>query len=72
MYTIYTKDDCTFCDQAKALLTSKGLPFQAVKLGEGITRDELISLIPTARTMPQVLKDGNLIGGFMELRKSLV
>jgi len=71
MYTVFTKDNCTFCDQAKALLTTKGIPFSVKKLGEDITRDELLALIPTARTMPQILKDGQLIGGFTELRAQL-
>jgi glutaredoxin len=72
MYTIYTKPNCTFCDQAKALLSSKGLAFESIKLGEGISRDELLAKIPTARTMPQIMKDGTLIGGFQELRKELL
>jgi len=71
MYTVYTKDNCTYCDQAKSLLQSKGISYNVKKLGEDITRDELLALIPTARTMPQILKDGQLIGGFMELRKTL-
>lgn len=71
MYTVYTKDNCTFCDQAKALLSAKGLPYESIKLGEGISRDELLAKIPTARTMPQIMKDGALIGGFQELRKEL-
>lgn len=71
MYTVYTKDNCTYCDQAKALLASKGVPYDVKKLGEDITRDELLALIPSARTMPQILKDGQLIGGFTELRQTL-
>lgn len=71
MFTVYTKDNCAFCDQAKTLLESKGLPFQTIKLGEQITRDELLAKIPTARTMPQILKDDMVIGGFKELRQLL-
>ena len=71
MFTIYTKDNCTYCDQAKSLLAQKGIPFQALKLGEDITRDELLAKIPSARTMPQILKDGAPIGGYMELRQLL-
>jgi len=71
MFTVFTKDNCTYCDQAKALLSAKGIPFSVKKLGEDITRDELLALIPTARTMPQILKDGQPIGGFMELRAQL-
>ena len=71
MFTVYTKDNCSFCDQAKQLLTAKGIPFQAIKLGEGISRDELLAKIPTARTMPQILKDDQPIGGFTELKQLL-
>jgi glutaredoxin len=71
MFTVYTKDNCTYCDQAKNLLQSKGLPFQTLKLGEHVTRDELLKLIPTARTMPQIVKDDVVIGGFKELRELL-
>ena len=71
MFTVYTKDNCPFCDQAKSLLAQKGLPFQALKLGQDITREELLAKIPTARTMPQILKDGLPIGGFSELRLML-
>lgn len=75
MFTVYTKDNCTNCDQAKQLLSSKGIPFTALKLGEDITRDELLAKIPTARTMPQIIKSDKsssiYIGGFTELKKYL-
>ena len=71
MYTVYTKDNCSYCEMAKALLQQNGLPFQAIKLGEGISRDELLVKIPTARTMPQILKDDVLIGGYTELARTL-
>lgn len=75
MFTIYTKDNCTYCDQAKQLLTSKGIPYNAIKLGEGITREELLAKIPSARTMPQIIKSDATssihIGGYVELKKYL-
>ena len=71
MFTVYTKDNCTFCDQAKSLLSQKGIPFRAVKLGEDISREELLAKIPMARTMPQILQDDKPIGGFRELRQLL-
>ena len=72
MYIVYTKDNCTYCDQAKKLLEQKGVPYQTYKLGQDITRDELLAKIPSARTMPQILRDDRLVGGFMELRKELL
>ena len=71
MFTVYTKDNCTFCDQAKALLQQKGMAFQTLKLGADVTREELLAKIPTARTMPQILKDGQPIGGYTELKQML-
>lgn len=71
MYTIYTKDNCTYCEQAKSLLASMNIPFVAFKLGEDITRDELLTKFPGARTMPQIMKDDQVIGGFLELKREL-
>lgn len=80
MYTVYSKPNCTFCDQSKALLESKGISFEVVNLDVGqpkadgqqyISRDDLLSKIPGARTMPQIMEDGVLIGGYQELRKRL-
>ena len=75
MFTVYTKDNCSFCDQAKQLLTSKGIEYTAVKLGEDISREELLAKIPNARTMPQIIKSDNnasvVIGGYAELKRHL-
>ena len=81
MFHVYSKPNCTFCDQAKALLTAKGLPYQEFILDVGqpqvegkmyISRDKVLETFPGARTMPQIalVKDGNFerIGGFAELK----
>jgi glutaredoxin 3 len=66
---IWSKYHCPFCDQAKALLTQKGIPFEERKIGDGYTKEELLESVPTARTVPQIFIDGQLIGGFTELKK---
>jgi glutaredoxin 3 len=80
MYTVYTKPNCPQCDQAKALLESKGLEYKTVHLDVGqpktadseyIGRDDLLALIPGARMMPQIMKEGVAIGSLPELRKVL-
>lgn len=84
MFTVLTKPNCIYCDQAKSLLTSKNLPFQEVYLDVGqekqksvsyITREELLAKIPSARTMPQIIKTTDnssvVIGGYVELKKYL-
>ena len=68
---IWSKYHCPYCDQAKALLTSKGIQFEEKKIGDGYTREELLEAVPDARTVPQIFLDDKLIGGFTELRAHL-
>ena len=66
---IWSKYNCNYCDQAKALLKQKGIAFEERKIGDGYTREELLESVPTARTVPQIFIDDQLIGGFSELKK---
>jgi glutaredoxin len=68
---IWSKYHCPYCDQAKALLNSKGIVFEEKKIGDGYTKEELLEAVPTARSVPQIFLDGELVGGFTELRKKL-
>jgi glutaredoxin 3 len=68
---IWSKYHCPYCDQAKALLTMKGIQFEEKKIGDGYTKEELLEAVPTARTVPQIFLDGQLIGGFTELKAHL-
>ena len=69
---VWSKDNCPFCDQAKALLKQKGIEFEEKKIGHGFTKEQLLEAVPTARTVPQIFLDEQLIGGFNELRKHLL
>lgn len=71
MFIVYTKENCPQCEQAKSLLSTKGLPFKTVKLGEEISREELLAKFPSARTMPQISKGEVPVGGLSELRAAL-
>ena len=66
---IWSKYHCSFCEQAKALLNQRGIPFEERKIGDGYTKEELLEAVPTARTVPQIIINNNLIGGFTELKK---
>ncbi len=68
---VWSKNQCPFCDQAKALLSQKGIEFEERKIGNGWTKEDLLEAVPTARTVPQIFLDEQLIGGFQELRKHL-
>ena len=65
---IWSKPACPYCVQAKALLTQKGIEYEERKIGEGYTKEDLLEAVPTARTVPQIFLDGELVGGYTELR----
>jgi glutaredoxin 3 len=66
---VWSKYNCPYCEQAKALLKQKGIAFEERKIGDGYTKEELLEAIPGARTVPQIFLDDNLIGGFTELKR---
>lgn len=66
---VWSKYHCPFCDQAKALLKQKGIEFEERKIGDGYTKEELLEAVPTARTVPQIFINEELVGGFTELKK---
>ena len=68
---VWSKYHCPYCDQAKALLTSKGIVFEEKKIGDGYTKEELLEAVPNARSVPQIFLDGELVGGFTELKQKL-
>ena len=65
--TVYTTEPCGYCRVAKALLTKRNVPYDEVNLAkdpEG--RAELVRLTGMM-TFPQVVIDGEAIGGYQEL-----
>ena len=69
MYTIITRNDCKYCDKAKALLKESGINFTTYNIEEGSSK-WVLSLMKEAniKTVPQVFaSSGNLVGGFLEL-----
>jgi glutaredoxin 3 len=69
--TVWSKYNCPYCDQAKALLKMKGIPFEEKKIGDGYSKEDLLEAVPTARTVPQIFLGEELIGGFTELKAKL-
>ena len=68
---LYTKDNCSYCTNAKLLLTSKGMSYTEYKLGEDFTRETLLEMFPSAKTFPVIVIDGFNIGGYVELKEHL-
>lgn len=64
--TVYTTTPCPYCVRVKRLMDSKGLQYEEINLAmdpEG--RMELVKLTGMM-TFPQVIIDGQLVGGFNE------
>jgi glutaredoxin len=68
---VWSKYYCPYCDQAKALLKQKGINFEERKIGDGWSKEELLESVPSARTVPQIVINGQNIGGFNELKEYL-
>ena len=65
---VWSKVTCPFCDMAKTLLKNKGIVFEERMIGVGWTREQLLESIPNARTVPQIILNGVLIGGYEQLK----
>jgi len=70
-YIVYSKEDCVFCEKAKTLLTKHAIPFEEYVVPKHLTLRELKEQFPLARTVPIILKDGKMIGGYTELQAIL-
>ena len=67
--TIYSKPNCVFCDKSKALVKGLGLTYDEKMFGKDFNSpEELYEAVgKQVRTMPQILIDGKLIGGYNQL-----
>ena len=73
MITIYTKNEppCSYCEQAKNLLRQKQVEHKVLTVGEDVTKEEMLNIVPNARTFPVVLDNGIFVGGLKELKEYL-
>jgi glutaredoxin len=70
MLTVYSKNNCPFCVQAKNLLQLKGIVYEEIKIDEVPEAREFV-LAEGHRTVPQIYKDGVLFvqGGYQGLSR---
>ena len=61
---IYSKTNCIFCDKAKMRLANENPKIHI--LDRDYTREDFFKKFPTARTFPQIIVDGEKIGGYTE------
>ena len=64
---IYTTANCAYCLAAKMLLKQRGFDYEEVRVDtDPARRDEMVART-NKRTVPQVIIDGKVIGGYEEL-----
>ena len=68
---VWSKPACPFCVKAKNLLKNKGIEYEEKNIAEGHKIEDLLALVPNARTMPQIWLDGEHLGGYKELEEKL-
>lgn len=69
-YFVYGKDGCSYCTNARDLLTTKGLKFTYTDVMTDRTAFEWI-IEKGFKTLPVIYKGQTLVGGFTELKESL-
>jgi glutaredoxin len=67
MYKLYTKENCQYCVKAKELLKSKNIDFVEYAVENPETRQMLLEIVPTARSVPQIFDGEEYIGGYENL-----
>jgi glutaredoxin 3 len=64
---MYTTRWCGYCERAKALLRGKGLEFEEINLDDDPAFRQKLFDLTGGWTVPQILIDGDPIGGYTEL-----
>tara|TARA_B100001057_G_scaffold469151_1_gene529165 strand:+ start:404 stop:661 length:258 start_codon:yes stop_codon:yes gene_type:complete len=61
---IWGKPACPSCMKAKALCEKHSYPFEYKELGKDFGREEVMEQFPNARTFPQIVINGENVGGY--------
>lgn len=68
MITIYGKNNCSYCVRAKQVCEQHHLEYEYFSVDTAPQLQvEFRKLFPEAKTVPQIMWDGNYVGGYTEL-----
>jgi len=65
--TMYSSAYCGFCFRAKRLLESKGIAYEEISVDGATDVRQTMMQLTGGRTVPQIIINGNPIGGCDEL-----
>lgn len=61
---VWGQSNCVWCERVVGLLGSFGYAVEYRKIGETCSKADFISAVPGARSVPQVVIGGKVIGGY--------
>lgn len=67
MIIIWGKPQCPHCEAAKRMLDSRQIAYEYKQLGVDFEREDVLQEFPEARTFPQIVINGQKIGGYDRL-----
>jgi len=68
---VWSKPNCPHCASAKQLLKLNNIEYEEKNIADGHKIQDLLALVPNAKTMPQIWLDDKHIGGYDDLVKHL-
>jgi len=70
---VYSQTNCVACNSVKSILQLHGIEIEERLIDGGKwKKSDLFEVAPNARSVPQVLIDGVLIGGLTDVSKFLL
>lgn len=64
MVVIYGADNCLWCAKAKELATNFNIPYTYKDIGDSELKEQLKTMLPDVKTIPQIWWHGRHIGGY--------
>ena len=68
---VYTKPGCPSCDNVKSYLRERNIQFDEMVFGRDYTKEQLQEIIPGVTSVPQVIIDGRVVGGYESTQQFL-
>jgi glutaredoxin 3 len=68
---VYTTDPCAFCARVKGIFEARGVEFSEINLSKDPAGRVELAQRTGMMTFPQVIVDGQLLGGFKEVQAAL-
>jgi glutaredoxin 3 len=70
---VFSQENCVACNSAVSLLKREGYTVEVRKIGDGETwtKQDLLELVPDARSVPQIFVGNYYVGGLPQLKQFL-